>query len=200
MAGARPRTTTPAVGSDPFGTRGGAAPSGVASESSGAFGRPRSTTGMNAMRPAPAPSSLFEKPSAEDIDRALSVLTEVDGAAPAPVPPPVDFSSRVRWPTDAQPMVVEAMPDVGEAPKAPHRRPTDAQPTILESSPDLGNAPARPKASTQPFFTSAATGDTRAKTIPVTPLGDISNEPLHDEEEEDDADVGVGGLRPDARR
>jgi len=198
VAGAQPRTTAPAAGSDPFGTRGTAAPSGVAPESSGAFGRPRSTTGMNAMRPAPAPSSLFEKPSAEDIDRALSVLTEVDGAAPVPVPTPVDFSSRVRKPTDAQPMVVEAIPDVGEAPRSRERRSTDAQPMILESSPDLGNAPARPKTGTQPLFSGAATSETRAKTVPVVPLGDVSDQPLHDEEEEDDATsawVGSGPTR-----
>ncbi|HVU51502.1 MAG TPA: PEGA domain-containing protein, partial [Polyangia bacterium] len=188
----------PAVGSDPFGTR-GAAPTGVASESSGAFGRPRSTTGMNAMRPAPAPSSLFEKPSAEDIDRALSVLTEVDGPAPAPAPTPVDFSARVRKPTDAQPMVLESMPEVGSAPKPAHRRLTDAQPMVLESMPDVG-APARPKTGTQPLFSGpgAATGETRAQTVPVVPLGELSEEPLHDEEEEDDATsawVGSGPTR-----
>jgi uncharacterized protein (TIGR02266 family) len=200
VAGAQPRTTAPAISSDPFGTRGGAVPTGVAPESSGAFGRPRSSTGMNAMRPAPAPNSLFEKPSAEDIDRALSVLTEVDGPAPVPVPVPVDFSSRVRKPTDAQPMVVEAMPDVGEASKPAHRRPTDAQPMVLESTPELPSGPARPKMGTQPFFpgANAPSGETRAQTVPVVPLGDLADEPLHDEEEEDDATsawVGSGPTR-----
>jgi hypothetical protein len=153
---------------------------------------------MNAIRPAPAPSSLFEKPSAEDIDRALSVLTEVDGPVPVPVPTPVDFSARVRKPTDAQPMVVEAMPDVGSAPQAAHRRPTDAQPMVLESSPEVGSAPARQKAPTQPFFTgpSPGTGETRAQTVPVVPLGDVSEEPLHDEEEEDDATTAWVGSGP----
>src|SRR5579862_4603155 len=134
--GAQPRTTAPATGSDVFGaqpratapasgsgpmrerarTAETAVPAGIPTlESSGAFGRPRTTTGMNAQRPAPAPSSLFEKPTADDIDRALAVLTEVDGPAPAPIPVPVDFSSRVHRPTDAQPVVVEATPDVGDA-------------------------------------------------------------------------------------
>jgi uncharacterized protein (TIGR02266 family) len=201
--GAQPRSPAAPSGSGPVAGAqprpAPAAPVAVSHESSGAFGRPRSTTGMNAIRPAPAPSSLFEKPSAEDIDRALSVLTEVDGPAPAPVPVPVDFSSRVRRPTDAQPMVVEAMPDVGSAPVPGHRRPTDAQPMVLESAPDVGKAPAR-RAETKPFFPGAgpATGETRAKTVPVMPLGDLSEEPLHDEEEEDDATsawVGSGPTR-----
>ena len=69
------RTTAPAVSSDPFGTRTGARPplarrarvrrrfpaASRRSRARGAFGRPRSTTGMNAQRPAPAPSALFEK-------------------------------------------------------------------------------------------------------------------------------------------
>jgi uncharacterized protein (TIGR02266 family) len=200
VASAQPRTTAPAVGSDPFGTR-NAVPSATGTETSGAFGRPRSTTGGNSMRPAPAPSSLFEKPSAEDIDRALSVLTEVDGPASAPVPTPVDFSARVRKPTDAQPMVVEAMPDVGSAPKPAHRRPTDAQPMVLEASPDVGEAERRrPGTGTQPLFSGASpsTSETRAATVPVVPLGDVADEPLHDEEEEDDATsawVGSGPTR-----
>src|SRR5579862_7586179 len=118
--GAQPRATAPASGSGPMRERARTAetavPAGIPTlESSGAFGRPRTTTGMNAQRPAPAPSSLFEKPTADDIDRALAVLTEVDGPAPAPIPVPVDFSSRVHRPTDAQPVVVEATPDVGDA-------------------------------------------------------------------------------------
>jgi uncharacterized protein (TIGR02266 family) len=176
--GAQPRTTAPAVSSDPFGTRAPATsvhtsrtaetavPAGIATlESSGAFGRPRSTTGMNTQRPAPAPSALFEKPTADDIDRALSVLTEVDGPAPAPVaaPAPADFSSRVR-------------------------RPTDAQPMVLESAPDVGDAPSR-RSGTRPLF--SGTGEMKVPTVPVIPVGGPPgvpiNDHLNDEEEEDDA-------------
>ena len=157
-------------------------------ESSGAFGRPRSTTGMNAQRPAPAPSALFEKPTADDIDRALSVLTEVDGPAPELVPAPVDFSSRVRRPTDAQPIVVEATPDVGDAPKAAHRRDTDAQPMVLESAPDVGDAPVRrANTGTRPLF--SQTGETKIPTVPVATLGD---EALLDEDEDDATSAWVG--------
>ena len=65
---------------------------------------------MNAHRPAPAPNALFEKPSAEDIDRALSVLTEIDGPAPELVAAPVDFSSRVGRPAAAPPAATQAAP------------------------------------------------------------------------------------------
>jgi len=133
MATAGARTTEPAINADPFGvgrstapvtntsrTAESAIPAGIPTlESSSAFGRPRSTTGMNAQRTAPAPSALFEKPTADDIDRALSVLTEVEGPAPVLAPVPVDFSSRIRRPTDAAPVVVESAPDVGDAPQSP---------------------------------------------------------------------------------
>jgi hypothetical protein len=230
--GAAPRAAQPATGSGPMSTKPRTSEQGVPAgiptlESSGAFGRPRATTGMNAQRPAPAPAALFEKPTADDIDRALSVLTEVDGAAPEPLPAPVDFSARTRKPTDAQPLVVEASPDVGDAPKAPHRRDTDAQPMVLEASPDLGDAPSRrPGTGTRPLFSgSAGTGEHKRPTQPVVPLGGPPDEafpggerpsapakaavpeeePLLDEEEEDGATsawVGsgptrVGGTQPD---
>jgi uncharacterized protein (TIGR02266 family) len=52
------------------------------------FGRPRTTTGgLSALRSAPVPSALFEQPTADDIDRALSVLEEKPGPVP-PMPPP----------------------------------------------------------------------------------------------------------------
>jgi uncharacterized protein (TIGR02266 family) len=203
-----PRTTAPASTSDPFGRAAQppasaarppepAAPAGIPTlESSGAFGRPRSTTGMNAQRPAPAPSALFEKPTAEDIDRALSVLTEVGEAAPTLDPEPADFSARLRRPTDAQPLVVEAAADVGDAPAAAHRRPTDAQPMVLEAAPDVGEAPSR-RTGTRPLF--SRTGEQKLPTVPMAPLGaEAPEEPLHDEEEEDDATsawVGSGPTR-----
>ena len=54
------------------------------------FGRPRTTTGtMAALRSAPVPSGLFEAPTADDIDKALSVLEEKGpGPGPLPIPPP----------------------------------------------------------------------------------------------------------------
>jgi uncharacterized protein (TIGR02266 family) len=118
-------------------------------ESSGAFGRARHTTGMNAQRTAPAPQALFEKPTPEDIDRALAVLTEMDDAAPAaPVAGPVDFSGRTT-----------------------SRRPTDAQPMVLESAPDLGDLPGTRRTGTQPLFSSHEPPELRVPTVPVVPLG-----------------------------
>src|SRR5262249_11700121 len=65
-----------------------AAPMPVSSSRSGAhatgsssiFSRPRTTSGMRAV---PVPSALFEAPTAADIDKALSVLEEKGGPAPA---------------------------------------------------------------------------------------------------------------------
>jgi uncharacterized protein (TIGR02266 family) len=204
--GSQPRTTAPAIGSDAFGTgrAPGASglprtsenpiPAGVPGlEGSGAFGRPRATTGSNAQRPAPAPAALFEKPTADDIDRALSVLTEVDGPPPSfgqPEEPP----GHVRRPTDAQPVVLEAAPDVGTAPVAAHRRQTDAQPVVLEASPDVGEAPARKSTGTRPLFT--GTGETKIPTVPVATLGDGAF--AGQDEDEDDATsawVGSGPTR-----
>jgi uncharacterized protein (TIGR02266 family) len=210
--GAAPRAALPAAESNPLAPRTrsrtgeNAVPGGIPTlESSGAFGRPRASTGMNAQRPAPAPAALFEKPTSEDIDRALSVLTEIDGPPPAaPAPVPVDFSApaRTRHPTDAQPMVLESATDVGDAPKAPHRRDTDAQPMVLESGPDLGEGVSRRTGTgTRPLF-SGGTGEHRMPTQPVVPIGGpppeafrpeqaaasgAGEEPLLDEEEEDGA-------------
>jgi uncharacterized protein (TIGR02266 family) len=197
--GSQPRTTAPAIGSDAFGTgrTTGASglprtsenpiPAGVPGlEGSGAFGRPRATTGSNAQRPAPAPSALFEKPTADDIDRALSVLTEVDGPPPS-FSQPEEPAGRVRRPTDAQPVVLEAAPDVGTAPVAAHRRPTDAQPVVLEASPDLGDAPARKSTGTRPLF--SGTGETKIPTVPVATLGDAG---LADDDEDDATSAWVG--------
>jgi uncharacterized protein (TIGR02266 family) len=53
------------------------------------FGRPARTTGaMSSLRSAPVPSALFEPPTADDIDKALSVLEEKPGPIPAMPPPP----------------------------------------------------------------------------------------------------------------
>jgi hypothetical protein len=51
---------------------------------SGPFTRARSTT----TRPVPVPSALFEPPTAADIDKALEVLQEAPGPAPAVRPTP----------------------------------------------------------------------------------------------------------------
>jgi uncharacterized protein (TIGR02266 family) len=204
--GSQPRTTAPAIGSDAFGTgrAPGASglprtsenpiPSGVPGlEGSGAFGRPRATTGANAQRPAPAPSALFEKPTADDIDRALSVLTEVDGPPPS-FGQPEEPVGHVRRPTDAQPVVLEAAPDVGTAPVAAHRRQTDAQPVVLEASPDVGDAPPRKSTGTRPLF--SGTGEMKVPTVPVATLGDAAF--ADQDEDEDDATsawVGSGPTR-----
>jgi hypothetical protein len=45
--------------------------------------RPRASTSIGMVRPAPAPQSLFEPPTSEDIDKALEALQEVPGAAHA---------------------------------------------------------------------------------------------------------------------
>src|SRR3954447_26366728 len=47
--------------------------------SSSIFSRPRTTSGMRAV---PVPSALFEPPTADDIDKALSILEEKGGPAP----------------------------------------------------------------------------------------------------------------------
>ncbi|HTA18700.1 MAG TPA: TIGR02266 family protein, partial [Polyangia bacterium] len=168
--GAQPRAAAPATGSGPLSSRARTAetavPGGIPTlESSGAFGRPRTTTGMNAQRPAPAPSSLFEKPTADDIDRALSVLTEVEGPAPTPVAAPVDFSSRTR-------------------------RPTDAQPVVLESAPDVGDAPSR-RTGTRPLF--SGTSEIKVPTIPVATLGEDAE--VQEEDDATSAWVGSGPTR-----
>jgi uncharacterized protein (TIGR02266 family) len=201
--GAQPRTTAPAIGSDAFGTgrAPGASnlprtsenpiPTGVPGlEGSGAFGRPRATTGSNAQRPAPAPAALFEKPTADDIDRALSVLTEVDGPSPS-FASPEEPGEPVRRRTDAQPVLLEAAPDVGTGPVA-RRHPTDAQPLVLEAAPDVGDAPARRSTGTRPLFTASATAETKSPTVPVATLGDGSLADDEDDEEEDATSAWVG--------
>jgi uncharacterized protein (TIGR02266 family) len=188
--GGGPRVEAPATGSGPLSTRAAgarpvepAAPVGVPRESSGAFGRPRSSTGMNAARPAPAPQALFEKPTADDIDRALSVLTEVDdpgegSGAPAP---PLDFAARD---TGAR----AAIGRDGAEPPARVRKQTDAQPIVLESSTDVGDAPAR-RTGTRPLFSSP---DLRGKTVPVVPIGG----PGPDDDDEEDATSAWAGSGP----
>ena len=179
-AGAVPRAPAPATTSGPVSTTARTAerpvPAGLPTlESSGALGRPRSATGMSAQRPAPAPHALFEKPTADDIDRALAVLTEVDAPAPAAARPPADFSSRLRHTTDAQPTIVESAADVGDAPKASPPRPPDAQPLVVESMPEVGNPPAR-RTGTRPLFSSpeAEAPDLRRETVPMIPVGDAA--------------------------
>jgi uncharacterized protein (TIGR02266 family) len=228
--GAAPRAAQPPTGSGPLGTKAKTAeqpvPQGIPTlEASGAFGRPRTTTGMGAQRSVPAPSALFEKPSAEDIDRALSVLTEVEGDAPEAMPEPVDFSARFRRPTEPQavvpdaaaapaPMIVKTSPAASAIPSdlmKTVRRPTDAQPLILESAADVGDAsPRRPNTGTRPLFSGVDTGEQKLPTVPVVPIGgpppasEVGEEP--DADGDDDGQTSawqhsgptkVGGTQPD---
>jgi uncharacterized protein (TIGR02266 family) len=72
---------TPAVPKTSFlGSRTGAPVTPASPAQSGPFTRARSTT----QRPVPVPSALFEPPTAADIDKALEVLQEAPGPAPAP--------------------------------------------------------------------------------------------------------------------
>jgi uncharacterized protein (TIGR02266 family) len=165
--GSQPQAAAPATGSGPVSSTARTAerpvPAGILTlEGAGAFGRPRATTGMNAQRPAPTPHAIFEKPTADDIDRALSVLTEVDGGGVPTPAPPVDFSARIRRPTDAQPLVLESSADVGDG--APRRANTGTRP--LFSSPDLN------------------VSDPRRSTVPVIPIGDSPDENVEDVEED----------------
>lgn len=214
--GAAPRAAAPATGSGPLSTSTrttgarSTEPSVPPRESSGAFGRPRTTTGTNPARPAPAPQALFEKPTADDIDRALSVLTEVDEnaeASTAPAPP-VDFSApRTYKPTDVHPVVLDAKEDVGAKAReakpddakppgtkpddSPPRRvpkPTDVHPLVLESLPDRGDAANR-RSGTQPLFS-----ELRSDTVAMAPLGDAAA-PGDDEEDATTAWIGSGPTR-----
>ena len=75
-----PPATTPAVAKTSFlASRSGAPGAPASPAQSGPFTRARSTTS----RPVPVPSALFEPPTAADIDKALEVLQEAPGPAPA---------------------------------------------------------------------------------------------------------------------
>jgi uncharacterized protein (TIGR02266 family) len=64
-----------------------AASTAASSSSNSIFNRPRTTSGL---RTVPAPSALFEPPTADDIDKALSALEEKGGPAPSlPIAPVV---------------------------------------------------------------------------------------------------------------
>ena len=72
------------------------------------FGRGRNTTGVSTLRSAPNPA-LFEAPTNEDIDNALSVLAEAPGPTPfVPPPPPAAprkaFAVRARGPASPAPV------------------------------------------------------------------------------------------------
>jgi uncharacterized protein (TIGR02266 family) len=78
IAAPPPLATTAAAAKTSFlGSRSGAPT--ASSAPSGPFTRARSTT----TRPVPVPSALFEPPTAADIDKALEVLQEAPGPAPA---------------------------------------------------------------------------------------------------------------------
>jgi uncharacterized protein (TIGR02266 family) len=79
-----PPATSPAIPKTSFLASRTGAPVAPASPQSGPFTRARSTT----TRPVPVPSALFEPPTAADIDRALEVLQEAPGPAPAVRPTP----------------------------------------------------------------------------------------------------------------
>jgi uncharacterized protein (TIGR02266 family) len=76
--GAGARAGAGAAAKTSFMASGSAAPAAP-----GPFTRARNTT----TRPVPVPSALFEPPTAADIDKALSVLEEAPGPAPAAPPP-----------------------------------------------------------------------------------------------------------------
>ena len=80
-----PPATTPAIPKTSFlGSRSGAPNAPASPAPPGPFTRARSTT----TRPVPVPSALFEPPTAADIDKALEVLQEAPGPAPAARPSP----------------------------------------------------------------------------------------------------------------
>ncbi len=80
-----PPATTPAIPKTSFlSSRSGAPVAPASPAQSGPFTRARSTT----TRPVPVPSALFEPPTAADIDKALEVLQEAPGPAPAVRPTP----------------------------------------------------------------------------------------------------------------
>ena len=80
-----PPATTPAIPKTSFlASRPGAPVAPASPAQSGPFTRARSTTS----RPVPVPSALFEPPTAADIDKALEVLQEAPGPAPAARPTP----------------------------------------------------------------------------------------------------------------
>jgi uncharacterized protein (TIGR02266 family) len=80
-----PPATTPGIPKTSFlASRSGAPNAPGAAAAPGPFTRARSTT----TRPVPVPSALFEPPTAADIDKALEVLQEAPGPAPAARPSP----------------------------------------------------------------------------------------------------------------
>jgi uncharacterized protein (TIGR02266 family) len=80
-----PPATTPASPKTSFlASRSGVPVAPASPAQSGPFTRARSTT----TRPVPVPSALFEPPTAADIDKALEVLQEAPGPAPAVRPTP----------------------------------------------------------------------------------------------------------------
>jgi uncharacterized protein (TIGR02266 family) len=80
-----PPAATPGVPKTSFlSSRSGAPVAPASTAQSGPFTRARSTT----TRPVPVPSALFEAPTAADIDKALEVLQEAPGPAPAARPAP----------------------------------------------------------------------------------------------------------------
>ncbi len=80
-----PPAATPGIPKTSFlASRSGAPVAPASPAQSGPFTRARSTT----TRPVPVPSALFEPPTAADIDKALEVLQEAPGPAPAARPTP----------------------------------------------------------------------------------------------------------------
>jgi uncharacterized protein (TIGR02266 family) len=80
-----PPPATPSVSKTSFlASRTGAPVAPASAAPSGPFTRARNTSG----RPVPVPSALFEAPTAADIDKALEVLQEAPGPAPAAHPVP----------------------------------------------------------------------------------------------------------------
>ena len=166
-----PPATTPALPKTSFlASRSGAPGAPASPAQSGPFTRARSTTS----RPVPVPSALFEPPTAADIDKALEVLQEAPGPAPAARPTPSapryvadDASNEPTRVAD----IVDELVGGGSGPRA--------APMTL-SAPGTGDATAQPD----------GVGDTQAGSAPSAGTLD---EPL------EIADVDVEPAVPEAQ-
>jgi len=137
------------------------------------FGRPRSTTGgVSPLRSAPVPSSVFEPPTADDIDKALAVL-EDKAAGPIPT---------------TQPSSAEAA-----APPAPVNDESSSEPTrVAELIEDGGED----DSAANEFDSDDAVTETRAAVLPESGAPDAPGSPVDDLTVRADL-VGAEALEPD---
>src|SRR4029079_568625 len=92
-------------------------------------------------------------------------------------------------PEPAAPPVVTTTPAAAAIPSdlmRTVRRPTDAQPLVVEAMPDVGDAPSR-RTGTRPLFSGGSgTGEQKLPTVPVVPLeARGGSEAPYDEEDDD---------------